>query len=73
MAHGETIRVRELTVSDNQGSPLKESEPASFKYYYDQPVSEVVRQGRFDLITMPVYICDDDARPEYPDQGTSPV
>ena len=67
------IRVWALTASDNQGSQLKESKPASFKYYYDQPVSDVVRQGRFDLITMPVCICDDDAPPEYPDQGTSPV
>ncbi|ORY66494.1 uncharacterized protein BCR38DRAFT_473718 [Pseudomassariella vexata] len=67
---GERIEVIQWFI--DKGSEIKESKPFSFKYYYDEPVSNVNFQGgRLDNFTMPVYICDHDQRPDYPELGTT--
>ncbi|KAI1154192.1 actin-like ATPase domain-containing protein [Nemania diffusa] len=51
-----------------KGAQTKESEPVSFKYYYDMSENEVKLQGgKLDLVTLIVFTCDEDARPKYPD------
>jgi hypothetical protein len=58
--------------SDHQKAQIKNGEPAIFEYYYDQLESDVNRKGgRLDQIKMPVYICEDDNRPMYPELGTT--
>lgn len=53
-----------------KGAQTKESEPVSFKYYYDMSENEVKLQGgKLDLVTLIVFTCDEDARPKYPDSG----
>ncbi|KAI0865907.1 actin-like ATPase domain-containing protein [Xylaria cubensis] len=52
----------------DKGAKIKESEPASFQYYFDMLEASVKSQGdKLDLVNVTVYTCDDDARPDYPD------
>jgi len=54
----------------NKGTKIKESEPASFRYYYDMSEDDVDEQdGKLDLVTMTVYTCNEDNPPKYPDSS----
>jgi hypothetical protein len=56
----------------SKGSQIKESEPARFGYFYDEPVSQVQLQGgRLSLFTMHMYTSEEDDAPMHPDLGTS--
>ncbi|KAI1128576.1 actin-like ATPase domain-containing protein [Nemania abortiva] len=51
-----------------KGAKIKESEPASFKYYYDMSERDANQQdGKLDLVTLTVFTCDEEAQPKYPD------
>ncbi|KAI1736876.1 actin-like ATPase domain-containing protein [Xylaria scruposa] len=54
----------------DKGAKIKESEPVPFQYYFDMSENDVNRQGgKLDLVTLTVYTCNEDARPDYPDPG----
>ncbi|KAI0420708.1 actin-like ATPase domain-containing protein [Xylaria grammica] len=53
-----------------KGAKIKESEPVSFQYYFDMSENDVNLQGgKLDLVTVTVYTCNEDPRPDYPDPG----
>jgi hypothetical protein len=53
---------------DSKGTPVKESEPAKFEFYWDKKVAE----GRPSIIEMTIYACEDSqdsGPPMYADNG----
>ncbi|GAW13052.1 hypothetical protein ANO14919_024300 [Xylariales sp. No.14919] len=53
-----------------KGAKIKESEPVSFQYYFDMSENDMNLQGgKLDLVTVTVYTCNEDPRPDYPDPG----
>lgn len=50
-----------------QDTRIKDLEPKYFKFYYDQLVTDVEYNGRLDTINLPIFTCENDKPPEYPD------
>lgn len=40
-----------------------------FDFYYDQPVDHAKWNGHLDTIDLPIYVCEKDSAPEYPDSS----
>lgn len=58
-----------------KNTQIREEEPMDFDYYYDQKVSDVEWNGnKVDQVKLPIYTCERDMPPMYPDgdrQGSS--
>lgn len=39
----------------------------TFDFYYDQLVKDANWNGRLDTIRLPIYVCEKDVAPDYPD------
>lgn len=56
-----------------QNTRVKDLEPMSFHFYYDQLVADADWNGRLDIIKLPIYTCENDAAPGHPDRANAPI
>ncbi|KAK7733993.1 hypothetical protein SLS53_007988 [Cytospora paraplurivora] len=62
---GERLDVMSWFIKKN--TRIKDYEPKDFPFYYDQSVTSVEWNGGLDPLTLPIYTCDLDDAPLYPD------
>lgn len=56
-----------------QNSRVKDFQAQNFDFYYDQSVVNAEYNGRLDTITLPIYICENDNAPDYPDSAQARI